>query len=121
MRHEMKLFSRDSLDMIRFGTKTIELRLNDEKRAAIKLGDHINFTNKAGETVFVKVIGLCHFTDFEELFLNIDPVKFGYKKTDSLKYCVEFMNDIYTKAEIEKYGVLGIVIERILNAAGNTK
>lgn len=32
--------------LIKNGTKTIELRLNDEKRKLIKVGDIIRFTNR---------------------------------------------------------------------------
>lgn len=42
----MKLNSEPFLK-IADGTKTIELRLNDEKRRLIKVGDYIEFTNVA--------------------------------------------------------------------------
>ena len=44
MIYKMKLYS-DSFEKIKFGSKTIEMRLNDEKRKAIKIGDFIEFTN----------------------------------------------------------------------------
>lgn len=42
MTHEMKLQPK-YFDYILNGTKRIEIRLNDEKRKKIKLGDKINF------------------------------------------------------------------------------
>lgn len=113
MRHDMKLFSRDSLSMIQKGIKTMEVRLCDEKRASVKLNDEILFTNKNNETVLVRVVGLCHFTDFTEMFRAIDPVTAGYQPNDSLEYCVEYMHGLYSNDEIQKYGVLGIIIKRI--------
>lgn len=44
MIYKMKLYS-DSFEKIKFGSKAIEMRLNDEKRKAIKIGDFIEFTN----------------------------------------------------------------------------
>ena len=43
MTHEMKL-RREPFDMIKSGAKTYELRLYDQKRALIKVGDTIVFT-----------------------------------------------------------------------------
>ena len=42
MTHEMKLQPKN-FDYILNGTKRIEIRLNDEKRKKIKLGDKIKF------------------------------------------------------------------------------
>ena len=43
MTHHMKLVQHP-FEMIRSGQKTIEIRLNDEKRQRIKLDDYIEFT-----------------------------------------------------------------------------
>ena len=57
-----------SFDKIVDGTKTIELRLYDEKRQAIKLGDVIEFSkNGSGEKVQRKVVALLNFPTFENL------------------------------------------------------
>ena len=44
MTHYMNLWD-DSFQAIKEGWKTIEMRLLDEKRAAIKLNDTIEFSN----------------------------------------------------------------------------
>ena len=44
MLHEMTLFPKPYAS-IASGQKTIELRLYDEKRQSIQIGDHIRFTN----------------------------------------------------------------------------
>ena len=42
---------------IKEGTKTIELRLNDEKRSLLKVGDEIEFTNRdTNEKLSVDII-----------------------------------------------------------------
>ena len=44
MKHEMKLNNKP-FEKIKKGTKTIELRLNDEKRQLLKVNDYIEFNN----------------------------------------------------------------------------
>lgn len=50
MTYEMNL-NRQPFDMIKSGRKTIELRLNDEKRKNIMAGDRISFTSPDGDTM----------------------------------------------------------------------
>jgi len=58
MKHEMKLHD-DPFQLIKLGTKTIELRLLDEKRSLINIGDSIEFTNRlTNEKIIVMVKGL---------------------------------------------------------------
>ena len=44
MTHHMNLWD-DSFQAIKEGWKTVEMRLNDEKRSIISIGDIIEFTN----------------------------------------------------------------------------
>lgn len=44
MEHSMKLYV-EPFEAVRNNRKTIEIRLNDEKRQSIKIGDTIVFTN----------------------------------------------------------------------------
>jgi ASC-1-like (ASCH) protein len=46
MKHEMRLHD-GPFKLIKAGSKTIELRLYDEKRQEIKVGDEIEFTSRA--------------------------------------------------------------------------
>ena len=55
-------------DFIKNGTKRIELRLNDEKRAKIQLGDEISFAKNDGEKLTAKVVGLLQYDNFANLF-----------------------------------------------------
>ena len=57
------------------GTKRIELRLYDEKRKNIKIGDIITITNaQTNEEFEVKVVGLLQYSSFKEMFI---PVRIG--------------------------------------------
>ena len=73
MNHKMKLQPR-YYDFILNGTKRIELRLYDEKRQKINIGDTIIFQKEPELeiTMKVKVIGLLRYDTFEELFKDFD-------------------------------------------------
>lgn len=106
--HHMSLWN-DSFESIKNKTKTIEMRLNDEKRSKIKLGDVIEFTNTTTlEILRVKVDKIYKYESFEQLYQFHDKISIGYKENE-----VANPNDMlmyYKKEEIEKYGVLGISV-----------
>ena len=68
MKHKMNLHS-EPFDLIQSGYKTIELRLNDEKRSMIHCGDIIEFTNTSNpnKRIEVKVLKIHHFDSFYRL------------------------------------------------------
>ena len=73
MVHEMKLQDK-YFDYILYGTKRIELRLNDEKRSKIKVGDKIRFLKMSNLTdeLIVDVEELLKYSSFDELFKDYD-------------------------------------------------
>ena len=98
-------------DMIASGKKSIELRLLDEKRSQIKVGDIIVFTQSfSGESVTVKVLALHKFSSFKELYASLPLLKCGYteENIDSASY--QDMTMYYSLDEQRKYGVVGIEI-----------
>jgi len=111
MKHEMKL-NNNPFNSIKSGTKTIEMRLYDEKRRLIKIGDIIEFTNIVTyEKLNVLVIKLHLFNNFEELYKNFDKILLGYKETEEAS--PNDMNIYYSDEEQYKYGVVGIEIKLI--------
>lgn len=111
MTHFMKLKNEPFMS-IKNGLKTIEMRLFDEKRKQIKVGDTIEFTNIVSlEKLKVKVIALHKFKNFEELYSHFNKTQLGYKQTENAS--PNDMNQYYTNDDIEKYGVLGIEIKTI--------
>ena len=64
--HEMRL-KMQPFNSIKSGEKIYELRLYDEKRQKIKLGDYIVFTAENGERLTAKVTDILRFNDFAEL------------------------------------------------------
>ena len=102
----------DSFEAIKEGWKTIEMRLNDEKRKVIKVNDIIEFTNTAtNETMPCLVLKLHHYKTFNELYKNHSKISIGYKENEIAK--PEDMLAYYSSDDINKYGVLGIELKVI--------
>ena len=113
MLHEMKLQD-DPFKKISDGTKTIEMRLYDEKRKKVKVGDLIEFTNVLNnEKLITRVINLYIYKDFDELYKNDDKVSIGYNEGEEAS--PSDMSMYYSDEDIEKYGVVGIKIKKINN------
>ena len=107
MLHQMKLKS-SPFEKIKNGNKTIELRLNDEKRQKIKIGDFIEFSlfYNPDDRIQTRVTALHHFDTFAELYASLPKEKLGY--TVSETPVPEHMDKYYSREKQEKYGVLGI-------------
>lgn len=111
MTHYMNLNS-EPFEMIKSGVKTIELRLCDEKRQKIKIGDEIEFTDvkDSNKKLIVSVAALHKFASFAELYKNLPLLKCGYTHEDVFTAKPEDMELYYSKEKQLKYGVLGIEI-----------
>ena len=110
MRHDMDLYPA-SFRRIKEKHKTVEMRLNDEKRQKIQVNDLVFFHNAENEydVLRCKVIGLQKFKDFFELYSHYDPFSLGYLKGDIVS--PEDMYVYYSKERIEQYGALAMEIE----------
>ena len=113
MIHEMKL-QPEYFNFILNGTKRIEIRLNDEKRQNIKLGDKIKFLKEPdlNESFEAQIIGLLRYNSFEEMFKDYD-ISILSDKSMTKEELISVLEQFYTKEKQEKYGVLGIRIELI--------
>jgi ASC-1-like (ASCH) protein len=111
--HEMKL-QPEYYNYILNGTKSIEIRLNDEKRSKIKIGDTIKFLKEPDlkESFKTKVVGLYRYNSFEDLFKDFD-ISILSDKSMSKEELIDVLEQFYTKEKQEQYGVLGIKIELI--------
>lgn len=109
--HQMKLHIQP-FDAIKAGTKTIEMRLYDEKRRKISVGDTIIFTNEVTkETINVQVVALHIMESFEQLYNKFNKLALGYMEYEIALYTD--MEAYYLPKEIKKYGVVGIEIRLI--------
>lgn len=108
MTHKMNLWNNAFLT-IKNKTKTIEMRLFDEKRSLISIGDTIEFTNTTtDEVIECTVINLYKYEDFHELYKHHDKISIGYNKNETAN--PDDMLAYYSTENIKKNGVLGIEI-----------
>lgn len=104
-------------EAIKSGEKTIEVRLNDEKRSQLQVNDFIDFTNlTTGETLRVKVLSLEKFATFKELFAKYSGSIIGAPENESIEELDQENQEIYSREREQKYGALAIKIEKITNS-----
>ncbi len=111
MTHTMNLHPQP-FEMIRSGQKTIELRLYDEKRRLIRVGDTIVFTHSdnSAATLTATVTALHLFPDFAALYRALPLEQCGYRPEELATASPEDMNVYYSGEKQARYGVVGIEI-----------
>lgn len=111
MKYEMKL-QPEYYNFIINGTKRIEIRLFDEKRRKIALGDTIKFMKEPDliENFEAEVIGLLRYKSFEDMFKDFD-ISILADRTIKKEELINTLEKFYTKEQQQQYGVLGIRIE----------
>ncbi|MFH1405470.1 MAG: ASCH domain-containing protein [Patescibacteria group bacterium] len=99
-------------EAIKAGVKTIEIRLNDEKRQQIQAGDTIEFIKlpETQKTMSVQVKDLYSFATFRELFEAYPVEDLG---GESVEMLLEQLYTYYSPEDEKKWGVLGIRVQLI--------
>lgn len=99
--------------MIERGEKTIELRLNDEKRRRIREGDIIRFESisDAEDVLYTAVKALYSFSSFYELYRTLPLEKCGYTTETAENASPCDMDAFYPPEEQRTFGVVGIEIQ----------
>ena len=106
--HQMKLHP-VPFAKIKRGEKTIELRLFDEKRKKINVGDTVTFTNtETGEEMSKTVRKIHRFDSFAELYQTLPLLRCGYTAEDVDAAHPSDMGQYYSAEEQKEYGVVGI-------------
>lgn len=102
----------DIFNVVKNGTKTVEVRLYDEKRKNIKVGDKLTFLKRPLdlETIDVVVTKLEVFDSFNSLVDKYD-MKDIYLENASREDYLKLMERFYSKEDELKYGVLAISYE----------
>ena len=99
------------------GRKTYELRLLDEKRQKVAIGDVIRFESE-GKALYCRVTDKLIYEDFAALFTAL-----GTEKTCAdllpVDEAAESMTSIYSKEKQAKYAVVALGVEPV-NAEGVT-
>ena len=102
----------DVFDIVKNGNKDIEVRLYDEKRSKLRVGDTLIFLRRPNEidTIKAKVVDLVKYNNFSEVVDNYDMKRIyldGYSKEMYLNE----MRRFYTLEDEVKYGALAIIFE----------
>lgn len=113
MQHEFRLYARP-YESIQAGRKRYEIRLHDDKRQQIVVGDTIAFTRvpDGAGPLLVEVIGLRKYRTFEELYLDIPMIEIdcaGWTMDELLSSTYS----IYSREQELKYGAVAIEIRLV--------
>lgn len=113
MEHKIKLQS-VYFDKVKSGEKIYEIRLNDEKRQKIKIGDTIILKRepKLEEFINVVVMDLLYFSSFEEMANTLPLEKVGFK-TETVQEVVDVYHQFYSIENENKYGVVAIKVKTL--------
>ena len=97
------------------GAKTFEIRLLDEKRQAIKVGDQIALVHAddPSRKIEVVVVGLQTAPSFLELFNKVEVVQAGWPIGTTLEQAAHDMATYYPPEEQAEHQVVAIEIEKI--------
>ena len=99
-------------DFIKDGTKRIELRLYDEKRRSIQLGDIIEFAKSENERLKAEVVGLLRYDSFADLFEDFD-ISILADASMTKQELLEALGKFYSEEKQAEFGVIGIRIKII--------
>jgi ASC-1-like (ASCH) protein len=111
MEHRMGLYGEYFQSIIK-GKKKVEVRLNDEKRRKIEIGDTIEFIKipEQDETLKVQVIGIRKYDTFKEMYEDIPFEEFDCEGW-TMKEMIDGTYEIYTPEQEKKWGTLAITIQ----------
>jgi ASC-1-like (ASCH) protein len=111
MEHHMRL-STEPFELIASGKKTVEVRLNDEKRQAVHVGDRIVFSKLPAlhERMTVSVVEINHYKNFQELVDLLPMTDFGYPLDANPELLLGELRKIYDTDEESRYGVVAFRI-----------
>ena len=113
MIHYLNLHN-DPFISIKSGKKTVEMRLNDERRQSITIGDILVFTNNdTKEKISVEVLDKQVFPNFSELYKAYNKIEIGYEEDEIAD--PNDMSKYYSQEKMDKYGALAIRITLLKN------
>ena len=99
----------DIFEVVKYGTKTVEVRVNDEKRRKLKIGDKITFLKRPDDIEKMDAIieDLVYYKDFFELVKDYTMDEL-YLKDYSKDNFIKLLKRFYSDEDINKYGVVAI-------------
>ncbi|MBO0992895.1 ASCH domain-containing protein [Bacillus sp. SD088] len=110
MEHKMGLYE-TPFNSMKSGRKTVEVRLYDDKRRKLNIGDTIKFTKlpDSHETLGVEVVKLRQYPTFKEMYESIAASDFD-AVGDTVAKMVNQTYKIYTPEKEKEWGTVAITI-----------
>jgi ASC-1-like (ASCH) protein len=101
-------------DLIRCGEKVYEVRLLDEKRKGVEVGDIITFKDEgaSGESFDTVVKDIIYFKSFGEMADTLPSEKIGFRG-ESREEILKTYYSFYTKEDEARYGVVAFRVKVI--------
>ena len=111
--HRMKL-QHEPFRMMELGQKTVELRLWDEKRRRLRVGDVIRFEDTTDETevLYVQVEELLVFPGFARLYRSLPLLECGYTPANVSAASPADMYEYYSAEDEARWGAVGIRVSQ---------
>ena len=99
----------DVFEVVKNGSKNIEVRVNDEKRRRLKVGDGFTFLKRPEETESLKAIvtSLDYYDNFEELVKHYE-IKNLYLDSYTKEEFLKLLERFYSIEEQKEFGVVAI-------------
>ncbi len=104
----------DIFEVVKEQLKSVEVRVYDEKRRKLKVGDKITFLKRPDdiETIDAVVENLICYKNFEELVNDFTMEELYLKEYDKNEF-ISLLKRFYSDDEINKYGVVAIKFKKI--------
>lgn len=104
----------DIFEVVKSETKTVEVRVNDEKRRKLQVGDKITFLKRPDdiEKIDAVIERLSYYDNFKTLVDNY-TIEEIYLKGYTKEYFLDLLKRFYSDEEVNKYGVVAITFKKI--------
>ena len=104
----------DIFEVVKSETKTVEVRVNDEKRRKLQVGDKITFLKRPDdiERIDAVIERLIYYDNFKTLVDNY-TIEEIYLKGYTKEYFLDLLKRFYSDEEVNKYGVVAISFKKI--------
>lgn len=101
-------------DQVKSGKKIYEIRLHDEKRQKIGVGDNIIFKKEPEllDGVIVRVVDVKRFNSFEDMARTLSLSSIGFDNKNATQVA-RFYRTIYSKEDEKNYGVVAFKMELV--------
>ena len=104
----------DVFEIVKDGSKNVEVRVYDQKRRQLKRGDILLFLKRPDDVEEIRVVidQLVLFSSFSEVVDAYDMEKIYLKDTSREDY-LQLMKRFYSDEEVENNGIVAIEFHKI--------